>query len=360
MNATDAAFLRHALRLAARNLGATGENPSVGCVLVKNHQVVGIGTTAQGGRPHAETEAIASAAVHAKGATAYVTLEPCAHHGKTPPCAQALMDAGIARVVIACGDPDPRVAGGGIAMLKAAGIEVEHYELPEAHALLRGFLRRVRHGLPEISVKLATSADGFMACIDPSARWITNEAARTHGHMLRATHQAIVTGIGTVLSDNPLLTCRLPGLHMRSPIRIVLDRQLRLPLHTALVKTAGTVPCWVLTTPQGVELHASHASDLRERGVVLHVLEEMRLKQVLQYLAQQGIHRMLVEAGPTLSEAFINQALADHVYWYQSPQSLGEDGAAPLRIVQELHRQRMLTLAPDSLSEYTLASCLPD
>jgi diaminohydroxyphosphoribosylaminopyrimidine deaminase/5-amino-6-(5-phosphoribosylamino)uracil reductase len=360
LNDSDIAYLHHALRIAARHQGNTAENPSVGCVLAREHHVVGVGVTGIGGRPHAETQAIASAGAQAKGATAYVTLEPCAHHGKTPPCAQALIDAGIARVVIACRDPDPRVNGGGIAMLQAAGIAVELHELPEARALLRGFLRRVRHGLPEVSVKIASSGDGFMASDNPNNRWITGESARAHGHMLRARHQAILTGIGTVLADNPQLTCRLPGLQARSPLRIVLDRNLRIPLHTALVKSANGVPCWVITTPEGVEKHASHASELREHGVVLHVLETMQLRGVLAYLGQQGIHRLLVEAGPTLTEAFVNQALADHVYWYRAPTRLNAEGESPLHIVQELQPAGMLPLAPDTLYEYRLASCLPD
>lgn len=354
----DLHFLHYAVRLAARNLGATAENPSVGCVLVQHGQVVGTGVTALGGRPHAETQALASAGERARGATAYVLLEPCAHHGKTPPCAHALIDAGIARVFVACTDPDPRVAGRGIAILHAAGIEVVVSELPEAKKLLRGFLRRVQHGLPEVTLKIATSNDGYM--VAQGTQWITAEAARQHGHMLRANHQAILTGIGTVLADNPLLTCRLRGLETRNPIRIVLDRQLRLPLASKLLKTAEMVPLWLLTTPEAVEANASHASDLRARGAVLHVTESSDLLGTLKLLASAGIHRLLVEAGPTLSAAFLQQSCADTLMHYHAPHALGQLGSGHITVPASAQAVATRALAPDTLTVYKLASCLPD
>jgi len=182
---TDSSFLLHAHRLAARGLGRTWPNPTVGCVIVQGENIVGAARTADGGRPHAETQALAMAGDAARGATAYVTLEPCAHHGKTPPCAQALIDAGVARVVIGGVDPDPRVSGKGVAMLRAAGIEVEELLLPEAAALNAGFFRRVQHGMPYVSMKLATSSDFFMARNDGGGQWLTGPFARQHGHRIR-------------------------------------------------------------------------------------------------------------------------------------------------------------------------------
>lgn len=353
----DDAWMELALRFAARHLGATAENPSVGCVLVQGEQLVGTGITALGGRPHAETEAMISAGAQARGATAYVTLEPCAHTGKTPPCAQALIAAGIARVVIGATDPDPRVCGKGAAMLRDAGIAVTLLEHPKARAQLRGFFRRVQHGLPEVTLKIATSADGFMASRE--ARWITGELARAHGHALRATHSAILTGSGTVLFDNPALTCRIAGLENRSPARFILDRRLRTPLKSTLVQTAEKNPTHILTTPEGVELQASHATELREHGAVLHVLEDASLQNILRAIAALGHHRVLVEAGASLSAAFLEAKLVDTLVHYTAPHTLGAQGAAPLSYnppAEALHAQQIL--APDTVSHYKLASCL--
>src|SRR5687768_14810985 len=234
--------MAHALRLAARNLGAVWPNPAVGCVIVaKDGRIAGRGWTARGGRPHAETQALAEARDAARGATAYVTLEPCAHHGQTPPCADALIAGGVARVVAAVRDPDPRVSGGGFAKLAAAGIKLTiGVGEGEARRINAGFFSRVEKGRPLVALKSAESEDGFVAA--PGKRWITADPARRHGHYLRATHDAIMTGIGTVLADDPLLTCRLEGLEERSPIRVVVDSRMRLPLSSQIVQTAKRIP----------------------------------------------------------------------------------------------------------------------
>src|SRR5437868_3594593 len=228
---TDLAMMRAALALARRGLGTTWPNPSVGCVIVKNGHVISRGWTGRGGRPHGETEALRRAGAAAQGATAYVTLEPRSHWGKTPPCSDALIAAWLRRVVIALEDPDPRVAGTGIEALRKAGVAVElGLCAAEAAELNAGFLQRVRFGRPLVTLKLATSLDGRIATAAGESRWITGPPARDRAHLLRATHDAIIVGTATVLADDPQLTCRLPGLADRSPVRIVIDRQLRIPL----------------------------------------------------------------------------------------------------------------------------------
>jgi diaminohydroxyphosphoribosylaminopyrimidine deaminase/5-amino-6-(5-phosphoribosylamino)uracil reductase len=242
-------------------------------VLVKNNEITGLGRTADGGRPHAETLALAQAGNEARGATAYVSLEPCAHHGQTPPCAQALIDAGIARVVIACEDPDPRVSGKGVAMLRAAGVEVTLSTIHHQPSTNRGFFRRIQHGMPYVAMKLATSQDSFMARGDGGGQWLTGEFARQHGHALRAQFDCIVTGIGTVLADDPLLTVRAPIASHPNLVRVVADRQLRLPLTSKLVRSANQFPTWVITSAEAVEHAASHATELREAGVKIIVVQ---------------------------------------------------------------------------------------
>ena len=334
----DTQFLTQALRLAALGLGRTWPNPTVGCVLVKNNEVIAEARTADTGRPHAEAQALAIAGNAARGATAYVTLEPCSHHGKTPPCAQALIDAGIARVVYTTTDPDPRVAGRGIAMLRAGGIDVEKIDLPEADALNRGFFRRVQQGLPHVAMKLATSRDNFLSHGDGKRQWITGEFARAHGNALRAQYDAILTGIGTVLADDPELTVR--GGNAPNPflVRVIADRNLRLPLNSKLVRTANQQPVWVITSAEAVELAASHATELREAGVTFLVVEDKELppKIILQTLAAEGITRLLIEAGSQLSSAFLAARLVETLHWYQAPNTLQNAGKAAIPVLDTL------------------------
>ncbi|MBX6375722.1 MAG: bifunctional diaminohydroxyphosphoribosylaminopyrimidine deaminase/5-amino-6-(5-phosphoribosylamino)uracil reductase RibD, partial [Acetobacteraceae bacterium] len=243
--------MRAALALARRGLGNAWPNPAVGCVLVRDGRVVGRGWTQPGGRPHAETEALRRAGPEgARGATAYVTLEPCSHHGRTPPCCDALIAAGVARVVVALQDPDSRVNGRGIARLRAAGIAVETGLCEaEARAINAGFIRRIHLGLPLVTLKLATTLDGRIATATGESRWITGPEARREAHALRARHDAVLVGSGTVLADDPDLTCRLPGMAKTPVLRVVADSRLRTPPAARLVATARQVPTWIVTRP---------------------------------------------------------------------------------------------------------------
>jgi len=311
----DLAAMRAALALARRGLGNTWPNPAVGCVLVDEGRVVGRGWTQPGGRPHAETEALRRAGPAAKGATAYVTLEPCAHHGKTPPCADALIAAGVARVAAAIEDPDPRVAGKGLARLRAAGIAVDDgLCAAEAEEVNAGFLQRVRTGRPLVTLKLAATLDGRIATASGESRWITGPAARERAHALRASHDAILVGTGTVLADDPELTCRLPGLTDRSPLRIVFDRHLRIPPAARVFAP----PCWVLTV-------ADDAPELRARGVEV-VPAPPDLGETLQVLGARGLTRVLVEGGGQFAASLLAAGLVDRLVWMRAPTAIGGDG----------------------------------
>ncbi len=323
--------MRAALALAARGLGRAWPNPAVGCVLVRDGMVVGRGWTQPGGRPHAETEALGRAGDAARGATAYVSLEPCAHTGKTPPCADALIAAGIGRAVVAIEDPDARVSGRGIAMLRAAGIRVDRGPCAdEAAELNGGFFLRIKRGRPLVSLKLATSLDGRIATHSGDSRWITGEAARRRAHALRATHDAILVGTGTALADDPELTCRLPGLSERSPVRVVLDRQLRLPPGARLLATVHDVPTWVITAPAG-----DPARRRALEGAGVEIIEvsaapdgRLSVSATLQALGARGITRLLVEGGSALSASLLQQDLVDRIYWFRSASVIGGDGLA--------------------------------
>jgi diaminohydroxyphosphoribosylaminopyrimidine deaminase/5-amino-6-(5-phosphoribosylamino)uracil reductase len=343
--------MRHALRLAERGLGRVAPNPAVGCIIVADDgRIVGRGWTAPGGRPHAETIALSAAGAAARDATAYVTLEPCAHHGKTRPCAEALIAAGVARVVVAVGDPDPRVNGEGFAILRTAGIEVrEGVCAEEARVLNAGFFSRVEKGRPLVALKIAESADGFVGA--SGTKWVTEEAARRHGHLLRATHDAIIAGIGTVLADDPLLTCRLEGMEDRSPIRIVIDSHLRLPAASLIVKSARDVPVLVFTTVEGA------IDGIEVLRVTADANGKVSLQAVMQNLAQRGLTRVLVEGGPELQRALAAAGLADRVYRYLSPRALGSGVLSAFGAVKDrIHIIERLALGPDLLESYALSS----
>ncbi|HEU0216689.1 MAG TPA: bifunctional diaminohydroxyphosphoribosylaminopyrimidine deaminase/5-amino-6-(5-phosphoribosylamino)uracil reductase RibD [Stellaceae bacterium] len=328
--------MRAALALARRGLGTTWPNPAVGCVIVKDGRVLGRGWTQRGGRPHAETEALARAGAAARGATAYVSLEPCSHHGKTPPCAEALITAGIARVVSAVEDPDPRVSGRGLARLREAGIAVDTGVCEtEAAELNAGFFTRVRHGRPLVTLKLATSLDGRIATASGESRWITGPAARERTHLLRATHDAVLVGTGTALADDPELTCRLPGLEDRSPGRIVLDRQLRLPATMRLFSNTGQAPAWVIT-------HASsdpaRRAELAGHGVKMIAAKtddagKIDLSALLRQLGDEGLTRLLVEGGGQVAAALLRQGLVDRLVWMRAPLTIGGDGLPAVAVL---------------------------
>ncbi|SMH52511.1 bifunctional diaminohydroxyphosphoribosylaminopyrimidine deaminase/5-amino-6-(5-phosphoribosylamino)uracil reductase RibD [Azospirillum agricola] len=326
---SDLRHMRAALSLAARGLGRTWPNPAVGCALVRDGAVVGRGWTQPGGRPHAETEALARAGALAKGATAYVTLEPCNHYGKTPPCSLALIGAGVARVVVACQDPDPRVAGGGLARLRDAGVAVTFGVCEaEALALNEGFFNRIQHARPLVTLKLATTLDGRIATRTGHSQWITGPTARAWGHRLRATHDAIMVGIGTALADDPELTCRLPGLEERSPVRIVLDSHLRLSPDSKLAATARTLPTWVVTRD---DHDPARAAALTAQGVeILPVTAGPAGRPdpaaALAALAGRGVTRLLVEGGATLAGALMGAGLVDRLEWFRTASLIGGDG----------------------------------
>lgn len=318
--------MRHALRLAERVLGSTAPNPAVGCVIVREDRLVGRGWTQPGGRPHAEAVALAQAGGAAFGATAYVTLEPCAHQGQTPPCANAFAEAQVARVVAAMMDPDPRVAGAGFAHLEQCGIAVTRGILEaDAQALNAGFVRRVTASRPLVALKIAQTLDGRVADPNGNSRWITSVEARRHGHLLRTHYDAIMIGIGTVLADDPLLTCRLPGLERRSPIRVVLDSKLRLPPDSQLVRTAQECPVMVFTLDQigGGELAAKGVTIERVRQVENGI---PAIAAVLEALARHGITRLLVEGGPRLLASIVKSGFADLLHLYRAPMFLGAAG----------------------------------
>lgn len=315
--------MRLALRLAARHQGQTMPNPSVGCVLVKNNQLIAATVTAIGGRPHAEALAIEQAGA-ASGCTAYVTLEPCAHQGKTPPCARSLIDAGIKRVVIGIRDPDPRVNGQGIEMLKQAGVEVTENCLQHlASEQLAGFFTRIQQKRPRFTLKIATSADNYMAR-KTGDRWITCELSRRLVHLLRARNEAIITGIGTILADDPRLDCRLPGLEDASPIRIVCDRHLRIP-QTAAILDQDLPGRTIIATTE----HATVNKTAWQKEYKTLPLPEDFLQNLAIELASLGISTALIEAGPRLSEAFLAAGLVDEIHWFESNYTLNSNGNSP-------------------------------
>jgi diaminohydroxyphosphoribosylaminopyrimidine deaminase / 5-amino-6-(5-phosphoribosylamino)uracil reductase len=325
---TDHDHMRASLALARRGLGSVWPNPAVGCVLVAGGHVVGRGWTQPGGRPHAETEALRRAGRQAQGATAYVTLEPCSHHGHTPPCAEALIEAGIGRVVAAIEDPDPRVCGSGIARLRASGMRTEiGLCAAEAADINAGFFSRVRRGRPLVTLKLATSLDGRIAMPSGESRWITGPAARDRAHLLRARHDAIMVGIGTALADDPQLTCRLAGLGAHSPVRVVVDRQLRLPPTARLIAEARPVPTWVMTSRAA---NAARREALLQGGAeVIEVVEGengLDLAAALAALGARGITRLLVEGGAGLAAALLKARLVDRLAWFHAPILIGGDG----------------------------------
>ena len=321
--------MQAALALARRGLGRVAPNPAVGCVVVKDGRVVGRGWTQPGGRPHAETEALDRAGAAANGATAYVTLEPCAHHGVTPPCSEALIAAGIARCVVALEDPYPEVAGRGIAALDAAGITVVVGVLAEAAADLNaGFLLRITEGRPLVTLKLATTLDGRIATRSGASRWITGEAARARGHLLRAQHDAVLVGSGTALADDPRLDVRLPGLGDRLPVRVVLDSRLRLPLTHDLVVRAGEQTTLLLTRADN---DPDRLAAYRDCGVDVVTLAQDRdgriaLDAALNALGAAGITRVLVEGGGHVAAGLLQKGLVDRLIWFRAASVIGGDG----------------------------------
>jgi len=332
--AADQRFMRRALRLAVPGLRTCAPNPAVGCVIVAGGRVVGEGAHRRTGEPHAEAFALRAAGPAARGATAYVTLEPCNHHGNTPPCAPALIEAGIARVVVAAGDPDERVAGSGLNRLRDAGIRVDMGVChAEARRVNRGFFTRMERGRPWLTLKLAASLDGKIALADGSSRWITGSVARAAVHRERARAGAVLTGVGTVLADDPALSARVPGAE-RQPLRAVLDTRLRTTPSGRLFGPGGAVHLFC------TEPDAGRRSALETAGAAVHVVAADAAGRpdpagVLAELARLYVNEVYAECGPTLAGALLASGLVDETELFLGPHLLGPS-ARPLAILEDL------------------------
>ncbi|MEN3141572.1 bifunctional diaminohydroxyphosphoribosylaminopyrimidine deaminase/5-amino-6-(5-phosphoribosylamino)uracil reductase RibD [Ochrobactrum sp. WV_118_8] len=360
--ADDVRFMEATIRYARRHEGLTGTNPSVGTIIVKDGVIVGRGVTAIGGRPHAEPQALADAGEAARGATAYVTLEPCAHHGRTPPCAEALVRAGVARVVVAATDPDERVSGRGFAILREAGIEVVPGILAEQAADdLAGYLNRSAKKRPEVILKLALSADGMIGRRGEGQLAITGSVARAQSHILRAQTDIILIGIETALADDPVLNCRLPGLEQRSPVRVVLDSGLRLPLSSKLVQTADAQPLWIAC---GEEALPERRYELQAAGCRILATEaydcRIALPELMDDLAAQGISSVLVEGGAGVAKSFLDEGLVDRLAIFRSPVEIGSEFGVAVdgletHIADKFKILRQARYGDDAYAEYVSA-----
>lgn len=372
MSASDEFHMAQALALARRGLGTAWPNPSVGCVIVgASGEIVGRGYTAPGGRPHAEAVALDKAGDRATGGTLYVTLEPCAHRGRGPACADLVAAARPARVVAAIRDPDPRTAGDGFERLRASGIEVTEGVLgEEASRLTLGHMLRVTQERPAVTLKLALGRDGLVPRGEGGApTWVTGELARAHAHLLRARSDAILVGRGTIMADNPSLTCRLPGMECRSPVRVVLDRLLRTPPDARLFEDE-MVPVWFVCAADEA---LPKATILEEQGaeIIPVAVDTHGLPasgEVLEQLARRGITRLLVEGGPAVARAFLDADLIDEAVIYQGPRPAGSDGLLPFvsegldRLTDSGHftQSRVTSFGPDRMTWWKRKrSCSP-
>ena len=368
LKAADRRFMQLALTLGKRGQGRSWPNPAVGAVVVNDGVIVGRGWTQPGGRPHAEPEALKRAGEAARGATLYVTLEPCSHFGRSPPCADAVIAAGIARVVSAIEDPNPEVAGQGHARLRAAGIVVDvglcAKEAARDHA---GHFRRIRDRRPHVILKLAVSSDDKIGAAGRKPVAITGEAAKARVHLLRAQCDAVLVGIGTVQADDPLLTCRLPGMEAQSPARVVLDRALRISGTSRLVHSARETPLWVMTSslseaPAAMKLGAAGAQVIRVATTTAPP-PGLDLLAVLHALAEKGITRLLVEGGARVASSFVTAGLVDEIWLLRGPAAVGADGVAaldalPLTSITQspaFKRRASETLQNDTLTIYERA-----
>lgn len=330
-NAQEQQFMQLAINLAWQGQFSTSPNPRVGCVITQGQQIVGQGFHVKAGEPHAEIHALTQAKELAKGATAYITLEPCAHHGRTPPCAEALIQAGIKQAIIAIPDPNPLVAGKGIQKLQQAGISVQTGLLADqARTLNRGFLSRIERQRPFVSLKIATSLDGKSALSNGASKWITSPEARHDVQRLRAKSCGILTGIGTILADDPQLNVRqFPTL--RQPIRIILDSQLKTPSTAKIIQDQQAT--WIFTH-QANHQHWQRYPNIRLFQVGANQTGQLSLPTIMQILAQEGIGELLVEAGANLSTALLKQQLVDEIVLYQSPKLLGGNGNTLLKLAE--------------------------
>ncbi len=360
----DKFHMKAALNLAGKGLGNVWPNPAVGCVLLSQQgKVIGRGFTQPSGRPHAETNALSSILNDEQPETAYVTLEPCSHFGKTPPCAQALISSKVKRVVVATSDPDPRVSGRGRKMLEDAGIKVEFGLCKkEADDVNAGFFSRITNNRPFISLKVATTLDGYIASSTGHSKWITGPQARLRGHLLRSQNDAILVGSGTALADDPSLTCRIEGASQKDqPVRIVLDRKLKLSPNCTLFATASIdAPVWVF--------HSSSSNPLMNRkGVLFLKVDEISdgagldLEKALQSIANEGITRLLIEGGGLVAASFLKSDLVDEIHWFRAPAIMGGDGVSVINqisVTDLVHMPRFeqrtsLMLGDDNLTIFS-------
>jgi diaminohydroxyphosphoribosylaminopyrimidine deaminase/5-amino-6-(5-phosphoribosylamino)uracil reductase len=349
-----------ALALGRRGLGNTWPNPAVGAVIVKNGVIVGRGWTQPGGRPHAEVEALKHAKRAAHGATLYATLEPCSHTGKSPPCADAIIKAGIKRVVSAIEDPNPEVAGQGHERLRGKGITVEiGLSADEARRAHAGHITRIQKSRPHVTLKLALSSDNKVGLAGRKPVQLTSEPARDRVFQMRAQSDAILIGIGTVLSDNPALTCRLPGMMERSPVRVVLDAKLRIPLSLSVMATARDTPTWIFTSQKASPI----AEDiLLQKGAKVFRVDEQNgrldVDAVLKVLAEQGITRLMVEGGPTVAASLVAADLVDEAVLLRADKTVGETGIDPLegmplsKLTQGMTSRGVEKIGVDTLETY--------
>ena len=356
-------YMCHALELARRGLGNTAENPAVGCVIVHNNRIVGRGYTQKGGRPHAEVVALAQAGSLAAGAEVFVTLEPCSHYGQTPPCVEALIAARVARVWIALGDPNPEVHGAGIARLQQAGIATEiglcH---TEALFLNQGYMMRRIAGRPLVCAKVATTQDGRMALANGASQWITGKMARQRAQAMRASFDCLLSGIGTVLADNPRFTCRLSGLEYRLPLRAIADSMLRIPIDSALVQQAKKHPLRIYCLESSA--HSPQAEQLQELAVEVCPVpmeqDRLNLRAMLEHLAESGINRVMLEAGETLTTNALQHQLIDRLMIFRGNRIFGSDaqsaignlGLEGISHAPKLHRVSEENLGQDRLETF--------
>ncbi|MBI3783632.1 MAG: bifunctional diaminohydroxyphosphoribosylaminopyrimidine deaminase/5-amino-6-(5-phosphoribosylamino)uracil reductase RibD [Deltaproteobacteria bacterium] len=328
MSATDndSRFMRQAIALGRRGLGRTSPNPPVGAVIVRDGMVIGRGYHHGAGLPHAEVEALRDAGKRARGATLYVTLEPCAHHGRTPPCTEAVIAAGIRRVVVGTRDPNPKVPGNGINLLKAAGIEVAcGVEQTACDQLIAAFRKHVVEGLPLVTLKLAATLDGRIATASGDSKWITNPTSRRQAHRLRSEHDAILVGTETILHDDPQLTCRLRG--GRNPLRVILDGRLRIPLEAQVVTSARQTPTLVLTARSASSDKAKRLSALGVEVISMPSKDgKIRLRRAMRRLGKRNVASVLIEGGATVATAALREGIVDRLRLFFAPKLIGGDG----------------------------------
>lgn len=333
-NNEDKRYMRYALNLAKRNLGNTGKNPSVGCVIVsKEKKIISAASTGLNGSPHAEKIAIEKSCTDIEGATVYVTLEPCNHSGENPPCAELLVKEKISRVVISQKDDNPLVDGKGIKFLKDSNVIVDTGVLEEEANLINGgFLNRVKNGKPNINIKIASSADGKTALRDGKSKWITNDLSRKYGHRLRSTHDAILVGINTVLSDDPMLNCRLEGLQNRSPCRIILDTGLRIPEDSKIIKTAEEINTIIFTNLNANRNKIKKLERLNVKVLKVSQLEDsyLNVDEILLEIGKAGFNNLLIEGGHTIITSFLSSENVKLIYWFSSDKIIGGDGLSSI------------------------------